>query len=195
MENNLLYAIAIPLSAGFVWVLYFWLYRAYRVDKFRESVFILRDSLFDLAASGKIGFDHPAYIMLRQTLNGSIRFGHRFGLLQMIVCMFVERKRMAAGYHYQVVWEQRTAELSKEVQEALEAVRANLHMRVVEQFIFTSPVLICTIVSVFAYALLYCLFKVWSDKAKSIMRRFLALPVVNGITNQYDNSTITLQAA
>ncbi len=62
--------------AGLV-VLYFWLYRDYRIDLFRQRLFALRDELFDLARSGAISFDDRAYGLLRSTLNGFIRFGHR----------------------------------------------------------------------------------------------------------------------
>ena len=37
------------------------LWPAYRVDEFRQALFLIRDELFDFAASGGIPFDHPAY--------------------------------------------------------------------------------------------------------------------------------------
>jgi hypothetical protein len=47
-----------------------------RVDLFRQQVFALRDELFDFAADGKISFSDPAYILLRQLMNGFIRYAH-----------------------------------------------------------------------------------------------------------------------
>jgi hypothetical protein len=48
-------------------------------------MFAIRDELFDYAASGKIAFDHPAYRLLRQSMNGMIRYGHRITFFQ--ICM------------------------------------------------------------------------------------------------------------
>jgi hypothetical protein len=60
-----------------LWVLCYWLFRRYRRDVFRYKLFVIRDALFDAAADGLIPFDHPAYGMMRQYLNGLIRFAHR----------------------------------------------------------------------------------------------------------------------
>src|SRR5437899_1072828 len=60
-----------------LWVLWYWLVRRYRIDAFRYKLFVLRDALFDAAADGMMPFDHPAYGMLRQYINGFIRFAHR----------------------------------------------------------------------------------------------------------------------
>jgi hypothetical protein len=62
--------------AGIVY-LFFWAYRKYRTELFRQEMFILRDQLFDEAANGLINFEHPAYGMLRSTMNGFIRFAHK----------------------------------------------------------------------------------------------------------------------
>jgi hypothetical protein len=48
-------------------------------------MFSLRDELFDYAASGKISFTHPAYRLLRQSMNGFIRHGHRLSLFQIVM--------------------------------------------------------------------------------------------------------------
>src|SRR6266513_245936 len=65
-------------------VLYFWLYRDYRMDLFRHRLFRLRDELFDVARDGALSFDHPAYGLLRMTLNGFIRFGGRLGVVTVL---------------------------------------------------------------------------------------------------------------
>ena len=51
--------------------------KALRVDRFRQDIFNLRDEMFMYAATGGISFDHPAYVTLRTTMNGYIRFGHQ----------------------------------------------------------------------------------------------------------------------
>lgn len=75
-------------SLAFLWILYFWLYKGYMVDKFRQNMFVLRDNLFDEAAAGMIDFDHPAYGTMRRTMNGFIRFGHRLDMLHAIILLF-----------------------------------------------------------------------------------------------------------
>ena len=47
-----------------------------RLDSFRQNMFAIRDELFDFAADGNIAFDHPAYMMLRNQMNGFIRYAH-----------------------------------------------------------------------------------------------------------------------
>ncbi len=54
----------------------FWVWPEQRVDLFRQQMFALRDELFDFAADGKIKFDDPAYVLLRQLMNGFIRYAH-----------------------------------------------------------------------------------------------------------------------
>jgi hypothetical protein len=78
MNNETVYnaMTSIPALVGILY-LFSWEYRKYRTDLFREEMFILRDQLFDEAARGLIYFDHPAYGMLRSTMNGFIRFAHR----------------------------------------------------------------------------------------------------------------------
>lgn len=59
--------------AGLI-ILTAFLYRDYRIDLFRERMFALRDELFRMAANGDLSFDHPAYGLMRSTLNGLIRY-------------------------------------------------------------------------------------------------------------------------
>lgn len=56
-----------------------------RIDVFRQEMFGIRNELFLYAASGKISFTHPAYRLLRKSMNGYIRYGHRLGLFSMAV--------------------------------------------------------------------------------------------------------------
>lgn len=60
-----------------LWFLYFFCWREHRIDTYRQRLFGVRDSMFDYAASGAIGFDDPAYVTLRDLSNGLIRYAHR----------------------------------------------------------------------------------------------------------------------
>src|SRR5688572_24898474 len=81
-----------------IWILLFWLYRDYRIDSFRQSMFRLRDRLFDEAALGRIDFAHPAYGSLRITMNGFIRSGHRSSLLHCLAFVIAVRGIKAPSF-------------------------------------------------------------------------------------------------
>lgn len=68
-------------------ILLFNLWPAYRVDAFRQQLFAVRDEMFDYAASGKIAFNDPAYRLLRQLMNGFIRYAHQLTFFR--VCLTV----------------------------------------------------------------------------------------------------------
>jgi hypothetical protein len=59
----------------------------YRVDSFRQKMFAVRDELFDFAAAGGISFDDPAYLLLRQQMNGMIRYGHQITVFRTLITM------------------------------------------------------------------------------------------------------------
>lgn len=75
--------------AGLLW-LFDGPYRAYRLDLLRFVIFQARDNLFTAAADKKlISFDHPAYGMTRQMLNGMIRFAHGLGVWRGIALLML----------------------------------------------------------------------------------------------------------
>lgn len=49
---------------------------AYCTDVFRHRCFELRELLFMIAVSGRIGFNDPIYVELRHYLNSRLRFAH-----------------------------------------------------------------------------------------------------------------------
>src|ERR1700733_5370308 len=54
-----------------------------RIDLFRQKMFTIRDELFDFAGGGGIDFQHPAYQLLRNSMNGFIRYAHRLTFFQL----------------------------------------------------------------------------------------------------------------
>ncbi len=130
-------------------VLYFWLYRDYRIDLFRQRLFALRDELFDLARSGALPFDHRAYGLLRSTLNGFIRFGHRLTFIPvaLLAAEYNAGRLKEAGIpSFQVQWDEATQGLDPRLRERLESMISQMHFLVVEQLIFTSTALTLLIV-------------------------------------------------
>ncbi len=63
------------------------------VEFFRQEVFELRDRLFIDAANGLVGFDHPAYVALRTTMNGYILMAHRMTYVHLLLLLLLVRRR------------------------------------------------------------------------------------------------------
>jgi hypothetical protein len=55
-----------------------------RIDVFRQRMFAIRDELFDFASEGGVDFQHPAYQLLRNSMNGFIRYAHRLTFFQLL---------------------------------------------------------------------------------------------------------------
>lgn len=70
-----------------LWFLYFFCWREYRIDSFRQHLFGVRDDIFDFAASGGIAFDDPAYTTLRDLSNALIRFAHKLTFTRALVIL------------------------------------------------------------------------------------------------------------
>jgi|SRR5208282_5453038 len=77
----------IKLSIGLLLLLAFvyFCYRDYRIDLFREELFIVRSELFEYAASGAVPFDNPAYRVLMNFLNDIIRYAHALTFSRFII--------------------------------------------------------------------------------------------------------------
>ncbi len=61
------------LSVGVAWFVYSCLYKRVRLDAFRETLFTIRDDLFDYMWQHRLSYEEPAYGLLRSSLNGMIR--------------------------------------------------------------------------------------------------------------------------
>ncbi|EMI21536.1 hypothetical protein RMSM_01536 [Rhodopirellula maiorica SM1] len=137
-----------------LWILFFWLYRDYRLDYFRQHLFALRDELFDLAKNEEISFTDDAYKLTRAMLNGTIRFGHKLGFVDM-VCLVLSTRGAARKGKRGDCFESRVknayAEVSPEVQEKLGSIRFRMHMLMLEQIVFTSSILMFSLFT-FAFA-------------------------------------------
>lgn len=108
-------------------LLHFW--SAARLDAFRQEMFIVRDELFDYAASGKIEFDSPAYRLLRQMMNGYIRYGHQLTFFQITLNMIRIKLLSESSQDWSVRWERAFKNIrNNEVREEL----ARFHERALE---------------------------------------------------------------
>lgn len=125
-------AIANVLSSGLSLLglafVYFWLYRDYRRDLLRTRLFELRAALFDGAREGRIEFDHPAYGLLRSTLNGFLRSGHTVGAWRLLMmALFLDPKEVEELYQYKAKWSKAVRVLDPEVRQWLEDLRREAH--------------------------------------------------------------------
>ena len=114
----------------FLFVIFLKLVPALRLDCFRQDMFALRDEFFDYAASGKIGFNDPAYRLLRQSMNGFIRYGHNLTFFR--TCMIAADTKLRMPDQkmiWSIKWDQALGNVKDE------KVRAELigfHSRVME---------------------------------------------------------------
>ena len=85
-------------SGNSPWIAIFVFWRNYRIDKFRDQLFALRNELFDYAAQGGVSFDEPAYGILRNTMNGLLRYAERISFTHAILANVVQRFRPSPVY-------------------------------------------------------------------------------------------------
>jgi hypothetical protein len=150
------------ISIGCLWILFFWLYRDYRLDAFRQELFLLRDELFGLAMDGKLSFNSKAYGMLRNSINGNIQFGHRLGFLDILCfCLLCRRDHLRdrEAEIYRARWNEALEDFPPDIRQAIEGIRTRMHLRIAEQVICTSAILMVTLVTLVCWVLLSVLRK------------------------------------
>ncbi len=116
-----------------------------RLDSFRQEMFALRDELFDYAAAGRINFNDPAYRLLRQVMNGFIRYAHQLTFFR--VCMTVLEAQVksdnASSPKWSEAWEEALKRVpDEEVQRALQAFHYRALSCVARHLLFGSPVML-----------------------------------------------------
>lgn len=141
-------AVSSLLSILGLWVMLFWLYRDYRVDLFRQRMSKIRDELFDLADRGEIAFDHPAYGLWRNTLNGFIRSAHRLTLLQVVLFLCANRRQPLPALEtpFEARWRTASKDLEPEVRTELEDSIRRAHILVIKHLVHGSPLLLLSVV-------------------------------------------------
>src|SRR6266481_3257611 len=136
---------------------FFWLYRDYRMDLLRQRLFALRDELFDLAQGGALSFDHPAYGLLRTTLNGFIRFGGRLGMVLVLWIVWRRPDKLLEesgerGFFQR--WLDSRRELDEQTGQKLDGIMTRMHVAVLEHLVLTSLTLFVALVPLIAVGFL-----------------------------------------
>ncbi len=135
------------VSLAGISVALFWLYGDYRVDLFRQQMFSLRDEMFDEALSGQVTFDHAAYGILRSTMNGYIRFGHRISLTQLLILAFTLRKsdfNSIQGFDEKL--DNALCAADETTKKIYLGYKRKMELLVAEQLILSSPILLLTVI-------------------------------------------------
>lgn len=163
MDTTTIAANALVSSVTLLLICYlaFWRYRTYQVDAFREDMFILRDTLFDEASEGLIDFNHPAYGILRRTMNGFIRFGHRLSLWQVICLFLLVNKQDLDQEETDRDWHHITRDLDEPTKKRLREYKQEMEKMVIKHLVFSFPesviilpILIVSLLLLLAMALL-----------------------------------------
>ncbi len=79
------------LGVAMAWLCYV-AYTRTRADRLREDLFTMRDALFDYMWQTGISFELPAYRLLRDSLNGAIRFVHQLRLAHVLLIAYALRR-------------------------------------------------------------------------------------------------------
>lgn len=131
------------LSALLLWWYFNSLHRDYWIDLTRQRLFIIRDTLFDDALAGALPMDGDAYRLMRDTLNGMIRYTHDISLSGALIMKMTGRftQMKAEGTKYETAYVEATRPLSAEGRLAIKRARKNMHFMIVIHMIHTSAVL------------------------------------------------------
>lgn len=146
--TEIVYTLLSLASILMLLVFAFIVYQDLAVDRFRQKMFTLRDRMFDEAASGKFDFNHPAYGMLRSTMNGLIRFGHRlnlpvaFALSVALSRHFQEQDRLPFSERLH----RHLDTLDEDQRNILSDYYREMNMLLSEHLILGSPILVATLV-------------------------------------------------
>ena len=73
------------IDLALLYLIVFVLYRQYRVDALRHQLFVVRGALFDYALANGLAFNDPAYVMLRDSINSTLRFAHKISVTRFLV--------------------------------------------------------------------------------------------------------------
>ena len=122
-----------------LWIMFFTIHRNYHIDRTRQRLFFVRAELFNAALEGKIQFDDPAYQLVRQALNGMIRFTHNLSFLRWFTIVLVNRyahKNLAE--HFNDQFNQALRKLSKEQKKMFLQALADAHTQILRHLMSVS---------------------------------------------------------
>lgn len=128
-----------------------------RLDAFRQEMFIVRDELFDYAASGQIAFDDPAYRLLRQMMNGLIRYGHQITFFRFnMTALHIRLMGNDFGPKWSTKWEAALEKVrNEEVRDRMKQFHEDAMTLTAKRIVLGSPALIAVLALAFPLVVLY----------------------------------------
>ena len=150
--------VSIGLSFCAIWYCIFYLYRDLAVDSFRDKMFSLRDEFFDEAKAGNIDFKHISYGLLRNTMNGFIRYAHRLTFLDCVISMLCLKHKINTEHEFSFTkrWEHSINDLPVETKNKLEEYRSRMLRLAVKHVIISSPCLFFTCLPFWMLKSIFC---------------------------------------
>lgn len=128
------------LLLGFWWLIFFE-GRDYWIDRTRQTLFKIRDDLFDRAAEDAgITFEDEAYGIARTTINGMIQFTHDISLARVISVLIFYRhsRRREHVRQYNSDFQSAIEKLPKEGRQVVLRAMADMHLATLRHMIHTS---------------------------------------------------------
>lgn len=181
------------ISVALIWWLFAFLWRDYRIDKCRQNLFAIRDELFDFANEDNISFRHPAYGMLRSTINGSIQYSHRVGLLEFLFFGFIGRTKNSEELtgRFTAKWRDALSDLDEPTRKQMLQFRHRVHLVIVEQVVFTSFLLVFTAFALVLFVLLKLMGTTIRDLVYRVVNRVVKSRIISAIVESMDATAHT----
>ncbi len=154
-----------------LWALFHWPYRRYRQELLKERLFVARAELFDLAADGHIEFDHPAYVMLRNTANGFLNGAPSFGMMDVISSLRRIDDEQAGRWRER--WESAVAGAREPAREKIHEIRAHVNYAIVDHLVFCSFVLAMTVLPAVSWMALNSFWRSLARRCRLAMSRLV----------------------
>ena len=138
-----------------LWAFWHFAWKPYSVDLLRQSLFPIRNRLFDMALNNTMGleFDTPAYGALRQSFNSRIRYAHRITFSHLLWAMIVSKIN---GIDFKTFKPRVDIEIeaveNKELSKKLQDIKFAGDILFLRHLILTSPILWLILLAVGFYA-------------------------------------------
>lgn len=141
------------ISATLLLVVLFKLWPSFRLDLFRQKMFVVRDELFDYALAENIDFSHPAYGLLRRSMNAYIRYGHQLTFFRLCLTLLEWKfSTEKPGTQWFDNWNTAVNSISdRRVQTELRRFHSRALALVLKRILLGSPVLMLAVLAMTLY--------------------------------------------
>lgn len=162
------------LTLSIFWLFWHYGWKRFALDQFRQRLFSIRDTMFDLAANNFAGLtlESRAYVSFRQALNNRIRFAHRLSFHHIWLAVVFGRNE-----DFNSMKPQSTLDIEAltdpKLKERFEEFQGRAALALLEYMVLTSPAFIALILVSFICVLIP---RVLNHSLKAALK--LALKVV-----------------